>query len=243
MNNIEQKRAQYDKFVKIGLIGLAALIVSPIIFMVVKGVIGLALAAGIGLIVVNVAPVLSMKVANWKVRAIVAEAKENPIETMVNLLTEKKKAFSAFKESVETAVTAFKGFKHQTNEFSKRYPARAAEFNQQVVAMETLVERKLAALKEARHMLVVGEEKLTEMRAYWDMSQAAQAANKAAGMDTGDLYEKLKADTAVNSVFDSMNQAFAELEVASALAEPMQLTNDPSQSLAQTIDVKSKVIA
>jgi hypothetical protein len=50
------------------------------------------------------------------------------------------------------------------------------------------------------------------------MSQAAQAANAAAGMDTGDQFERLKADTACDAVFESMNRAFAELEVAASLA-------------------------
>jgi hypothetical protein len=46
-------------------------------------------------------------------------------------------------------------------------------------------------------------------------------------MNTGDLYEKLKLDTAVDAVFDSMNKAFAQLEVAS-------LSDTPSTELAYT---------
>ena len=72
MNN-EQKRAAYDKWIKVGLIGLFALVVSPIIFMVVKGLLGLLVAATVGLVAVNLAPVVSMKIANWKIKAIVAE--------------------------------------------------------------------------------------------------------------------------------------------------------------------------
>lgn len=243
MNDIETKRVKYDKIFKVALIALGALIVSPIIFMVVQGMIGMIIATGVGLIAVNVAPWASMKLANWKVKAIVAEAKENPIETMINLLAEKKEAFKRFKESVESAVTAFKTFKRQTDDFAVKYPARAAEFNKQVADMDVLVTRKKEALKEAQRMLQVGDEKLVEMSAYWDMSKAAQAANKAAGMDTGDMFEKLKADTAVNSVFESMSQSFAELEVAVALDEPMRLSNEPSPVFSgTTIETKTKVV-
>lgn len=238
--NIEQKRAKYKTWFNVGLVALAALIVSPIIFLVVKGMLGLIVAVVIGLAAVNLAPLVSMKLANWKVKGIVSEAKENPIETMVNLLVEKRKAFDVFRVSVETAVAASKTFETKCRQFAQQYPHRAAEFNNQLHAMKTLVERKKQALTAAQAMLVDGDNKLTEMRAYWDMSQAAQAANKAAGMDIGDAYAQLKSDTAVDSVFESLNQAFAELEVAAALDGVPALENNPSMSL-NTINVSSKV--
>jgi hypothetical protein len=240
MNNIEQKRTTYDKWFKIGLVALGALIISPIIFLVVKGIVGLVIAGVIGLIVVNFAPVVSMKLANWKVRGIVAEAKENPIETMINLLNEKKVAYRTFKTSVETAVTASKTFEQKCKDFAQKYPARADEFVVQVAAMKQLVEKKKIALQQAQAMLIDGDNKLEEMQAYWSMSQAAQEANKAAGMSTGDQFEKLKSDTACDSVFESMNRAFAELEVAAALDAPA-LENNPSMNV-NFIDVKSKVV-
>jgi len=215
--DINEKREKVKKWATIGLIGFVGLIVSPVIFIAIKGLIGLAIAAIVGLTIVTFAPWTTMKFANWKVKSIVAEAKENPIETMVNLLNAKRQAFQVFKANVETAATAEKNFKTKCDQFSKQYPARAQEFQVQLEAMHDLVNRKKIALRQADQSLEDGENKLAEMRAYWEMSQAAQAANKAAGMDTGDQFEKLKADTAVDAVFDSMNRAFAELEVAAAL--------------------------
>lgn len=215
--NIADRRAKIQKWATVGLIGLIGLVVSPIIFLTIKGLIGLAIAALIGLTMVTFAPWVSMKFANWKVKAIVHEAGENPIETMVNLLAAKRQAFETFKENVTNAVTARDNFKEKCIEFAKCYPNRAAEFNKQLENMTELVERKKRALADAQDSLEAGQHKLDEMRAYWEMSQAAQQANAAAGMDTGDMYEKLKADTAVDAVFASMNKAFAQLEVAAAL--------------------------
>lgn len=224
-------------------LGLAgAVIISPIIFLAVKGLIGFAIAGIVGIAIINFAPVISMKFANWKVKAIVNEAQDNPIETMTNLLVQKRAAFNRFKTSVEDAATATKNFEQKTIEFSKKFPHRAAEFQAQLDNMKRLVQQKKAALKEADASLDAGEMKLVEMRAYWDMSQAAQAANKAAGMDTGDVFEKLKADTAVDAVFESMNKAFAQLEVAAALGENdvPALQNNPSQ-IIDVIEVQERV--
>lgn len=238
MTNTRKQRIQ--KWAAVTLIALSGLIVSPVIFLAIKGIVGLIIAALAGLSVVTFTPWIAMKFANWRVKAITAEAKENPIETMVNLLISKREAYAQFKENVETAVTAKKDFEVKCRDFSQRYPHRADEFNQQLAAMTELVERKKMALIDARNSLEQGELKLTEMRAYWEMSQAAQAAHQAAGMDTGDLYEKLKADTAVDAVFESVNRAFAQLEVAAALSSQPQLSNAPSTT-AEFVTIKSGV--
>jgi hypothetical protein len=236
----EAQRAKVKKWATIGLVGLVGLIVSPIIFLAIQGLVGLVIAGVVGLSIVTFTPWMTMKFANWKVRAIMSEAKENPIETMINLLAAKQIAFKEFQVNVTTAVTARNSFKSKIETFAAKYPARAPEFKTQLVRMTDLVERKKKALNDAEHMLQEGQNKLEEMKAYWDMSQAAQAANKAAGMDTGDQFERLKSDTAVDAVFESMNRAFAELEVAAAL--DVDSDDRPVQSVAQLTNNKSDVI-
>lgn len=238
--NIEEKRAKVKKWATIGLVGLAGLIVSPIIFLAIQGIIGLAIAALAGLAIVSFTPYVTMKFANWRVKAITAEAKENPIETMINLLAAKKEAFNVFRENVTNAVTARDTFKTKCEQFAKKFPNRAEEFNKQLAMMTELVKRKKEALADAQQSLEDGQLKLDEMKAYWEMSQAAQEANKAAGMDTGDMYERLKADTAVDAVFESMNRAFAQLEVADAL--DVASDDKPAQSVAQLSHSEQNVI-
>lgn len=241
--DITERKERFRKWTTLGLIAVAGLIVSPLIFLAIKGIVGLAIAAVAGLAIVTFTPIVAMKFANWKVKAIASEAKENPIETLVNLLEAKKQAYAAFRTSVEDAVTARKDFETKCLQFSTQYPARASEFNQQLAAMTDLVDRKKQALKEAKESLALGDGKLSEMRAYWEMSQAAQAAQKAAGMDTGDLFEKLKADTAVDAVFESMNKAFARLEVAAELDNVGQIAHNTTEVNLNVIQIKDKVIA
>jgi Tfp pilus assembly protein FimV len=240
MNEIETKRQKYYKWGQIAVIGVLGLIASPIVFLAIKGIIGLMVAATLGLAAITFAPYISMKFANWKVAAIVAEAKENPIETMEKLLIAKKQAYREFYTQVETAVTACKQFESKTKQFAIQYPTRAPEFQKQLDQMKQLVEAKKVSLKRAQGMLEEGDRKLVEMKAYWDMSQAAQAANKAAGMNTGDLYDELKASTAVDAVFESMNRAFAELEVATSMSMPM-IENSPQPIIESTLKSKSVI--
>src|SRR5690606_38394040 len=148
-----------------------------------------------------------------------------------NLLQAKRKAFDEFEQSVVKAATARSNFAQKVENFKKRYPARAPEFEKQLARMTDLVERKKAALADAKQSLQAGDMKLAEMKAYYEMSKDAIEANRAAGMDTGHAFEKLKATTACDAVFESMNLAFAQLEVAAAL--DVDEDDKPAQATAQ----------
>lgn len=240
MNNIELKKQKYDTIFKVGLIGVAALIISPIIFAVVQGIVGAAIAGLVGLIAVNAAPVVSMKLANWKIKGIVNEAKENPIETLTNLIIESKRAFDVAETATVNAVTARDTFVRKADNFSRKYPARAAEFALKKEQLEEATEKKKAALQNMKNDIEKSETVLDEMKAYWDVSQSLQAANKAIG-NIGDQYAQLKRDTSYDAVYESLSRSFAELEVASAI-DVEKLTNEPSQPIGTILDVKSKTV-
>lgn len=256
--SVDERRNKLKKWVTIGGIGVTGLVIAPIIFTAIQGMIGLAIAAGIGFMLVNFAPWFALKISNAKYRAIDAEkvshvkkvvnaAAENPIETMTNLLQAKRQAFKEFEQNVIQAAAARDTFKTKVEKFTKRYPERAIEFQNQLSRMVDLVSRKKSALQAAQKSLEDGAMKLEEMQAYWEMAKDAIELNKAAGMDTGDQFEKLKSDTAVDSVLESMNTAFAQLEIASALAmEPddkaVQVPLQLSQTEQTIIDIPAVAI-
>lgn len=224
--------------IKWGGAALVCLLVSPIIFGVIQGAVGLIIAGVIGLAAINVLPWLSMKMTNLKVKAIKHEAKTNPIETLETLLLEKRKAFRQFQQDVTDAVAARNNFAVKCQQFAAQYPARAKEFESKLEQIGRAVEQKKVALGQAELNIQKAENTLKEMRAYYDMAMELQKANKAAKMDTGDMYEEMKAQTAFDSVISSMNSAFADMEVAAALDvsgnDTGALSYNPSESLDMT---------
>lgn len=254
---LEEKKKSLKKWATIGGMGVA-IVLSPILFLLMASGIGLIIAAAIGFVAIQLAPWFALKVANWKyrledaekvshIKKVTAAAEANPIETLTALLAAKNKAFLVFKAAVEQAVTARSNFKTKVEKFKLKYPARAAEFEAQLARMTDLVERKKRALNEAQQSLEDGAMKLEEMKAYYEMSKDAIEANRAAGMDTGDAFEKLKADTACDAVFESMNAAFAQLEVASALdvdevAQPAPATAQLGHSEPVVLDVQTSKV-
>lgn len=211
--NIEQRKQRLKTIAMWGLGIGAAVLISPIIFLAVKGIVGVMIAGVLGLALVNFAPVVANTFANWKVKGIKAEAARNPIETMENLFIAKQQALKLAEDQVTKKVGAKNTFARQVQEFSRQFPDRAREFQEKLELMTASCDKSIKDLERARVALTQAEQKLVELRAYWKMTQATLIANKAMDMDLGDVYAKMKEDTACDAVFEQMDAAFADLEV------------------------------
>lgn len=231
---------------KWGAAAVVLLIVSPVLWVLSALLLGSLVASiatiAIGAAALAAAPVFSMKLANWRNRAIKDEATKNPIETLENLLLAKRQAFKQFAASVADAVTARNNFATKVEGYKKRNPARAPEFERALERMTDAVDKKKRALNDAQNAIEQGEAKLSEMRDYWEMSQALLDANAKTSLDTGDLYAKMKEDTASDAVVASVNRAFAELEVAASLEMDDAPTALPAPTQADVIDIHSTPI-
>lgn len=243
--NIELKKQRLQKWATVGLVALAALIVSPVIFMVIKGLVGFVVAAVIGLAIVMFTPVIAMKFANWRLQAIKAESRANPIETLQNQYMEKRQALAKFLDSITAFSTEVKNFEDKVSEFKRKFPDEAPRFQEQLATMKKLLDFRKSRFKQAKAELDLFDSAIQRAEAMWNMSQAAQEMNKLAGMQTGDPFEKIKQDAAIDSVYSSMNKAFADLETALLdTAEQPKLEYQPTQMIDVTpakVQVQARV--
>lgn len=254
----EAQKQKFITYAKWGLMALAAAIAAPIALFAGLGLIGIVIAGTIGLIGINAAPVLAIKLSNWKYRAIdaakvehiekvVQAAETNPIETLMQQLHEKRGASDQFRTSITMFRTEVKNFSDQIASFGKEYPDDVARFQVQLDAMNKLLKFREDRYKQLQLELDNFDEAITRAKAMWKMSLAAQKMNKLAGVELGDPFEKIKADSAINSVMSSMNKAFAEMETALLDNKEVQqatlmVENQPSPTLqAETVAYREKV--
>src|SRR6516225_97876 len=86
IQDLEFRKIKLDNKWKLILGGLGILVIAPLTTTLLWGVLGflaVILGAAIGLSAIAFAPVFSTKLASTRIRAIMAEADKNPIETMV----------------------------------------------------------------------------------------------------------------------------------------------------------------
>jgi hypothetical protein len=235
--NAEQTDARRKRIVKLTKFGLGGFgillalgVAAPLLIAGVEALLAVAVAGVLGITVIGVAPLAAMRFANWRLREIKAEATRNPIETLQSVFVEKQAALSTFSASITDFQTEVSNFSDKVDGFKKTYPQDAAKFQEQLDKMKELLKLRRGNYKEALKEMELFESEIKRASAIWDMAQAAAAMNKAAGLNEDDILERIKTETAVDSVQKSLNRAFAELETS--------LTEENAVSTKQTTEAR-----
>lgn len=222
----EQKKQRIATVVKWAIGLVAAAVISPVIFFAVKGIVGLALALVLGVAFINFAPVVAMKFANWKLKGIKHEAMANPVETMQNVFLEKTEALAAFLQRIEEFATQVSNFSDKLDGFKAQFPAEAPKFQSTLDGMQRLLQVRRQKYGDSKMMLSRFSHEIAKADAIWKMGLAAQAMTRAAGMTEDDFMQRLKTETAIDSVQTQLNRAMAELETSLLEETPVAALED-----------------
>lgn len=216
MTNIEleNKRKRIDMAVKGAMLLATGFVAAPVVLVAVPGLLGLLATAAIAVMAANVAPVFSAKIANWRLKALKAEAFKNPVETLQNDYKKRESALGEFRNSINTFSSKVKSFADKVATFKVQYPEEVEKFKKQLEKMEQLLALRRRRYAEAKDQLERYQEEIVKAGAIWDMGQAAAEMSQAAGMTEGDWEAKIMVETALSSVTENMNKAFAELETS-----------------------------
>lgn len=232
--DLEVKRKRIETIVKVAAVGAVGFFVAPFVFIAIKGLIGLVVAAMVSLTAINLTPWFAAKVANWRLKAIKHEASKNPIETLQNEYQARHDALLVFERSIKAFSAEVMNFKDKLAGFKKSYPEEAPRFDGQFNNMQSLLLSRKEKYKLAYKNLEIFSGEITKASAIWDMAQAAAAMNKLAGVNEQEFLAKIQVETALDSVQKSMSIAFSDLEV-SLLEEP-----DSSSSKSPAIEQERK---
>lgn len=210
----EARRQRVATLTKWGLGLVGAVVISPFVFLAVKGLVGLILAAAIGFVAIELAPVFGMKVANWKVKLIVQEAANNPIETMENLRIEKAQELETADQNIAEFETEIGNFDDKLAGFKREYPAEANRYEQISEKMHEGLTDMKREQDAARRALKDFEAKIKKARAIYSMALAAQKVVKLSKSAEARVFAQIKEEVAFESVSKELNRAFANLNLA-----------------------------
>lgn len=210
----EQRKERTEKFVKVLLLLLVGFVVAPVVFVAIKGLVGLITAAVVGVAAVQFAPVVASLIANWRLKMLKDEASRNPIETLQNDYGRRVSALGEFRNAITTFSAAVKDFASKLSGFKENYPKDADLYDDQLAKMKQLLTLRTKKYQDAKDSLEEYAAEIDKAKAIWEMGQSAAEMNKAAGVGDADFLAKIMKDTAIDSVQKSMNSAFADLEIS-----------------------------
>lgn len=253
----EQKKKRIQSVVKVGAVALIGFVVSPFIFLAVKGLLGLIVAGAISVTAVQFAPVVAMKIANWKMKAIMYEAGKNPIETMNNVYAENMRTIGEKDQKIAQFEARLGDFKSKMNWFQQKYPNDVAQFESTADKMQAVLSRQKQKQKAAKVAARDFHDQIVRAEAIYDMALAAHAVQELSGDLEKQVYQDIKTRVAFDSVTHTFNTAVAELSVEAdtdpdiliadtpikgALPEDTGLQSLPKATVIDAIPVPAKAV-
>ncbi len=234
--DLEQKRKRIENIVKV--VGLCAVgfFVAPFIFVTIQGLVGLAVAAVVGLGLVNVGiPWFAVKMANWRLKALKHEASLNPIETLENQYSVRAEALNQIRNNLKEFYGVVQELAEQIKSYKAAYPDKTSQFEEKYHKMLALYQLRASKYKASMKQLEAFNALIEEKRVDWRVAQSAAKAMKLANVGE-DFQSRLMEDSALTSVQEGLNFAFSELEV-SLLDEPptpvLTVTTEPAKTTSR----------
>ena len=222
-------------------VGVVGFLVAPFVLQAIGGLVGLFVAAAIGFVGINFTQYFSMKVANWRLKAIKAEAMKNPVETLQNQYVQKQRALEDYKTQIGKFAAQVMAFADQVKNYVKEGLEDAQTYVEQLNKMKQLLELRKQKYQEAQDMLAEFAETISRTEKKWKMALAAMAMNEAAGEIAGDTFDKICIETSLDAVQTKLNESFAQLDIAlmDDEREKRQLADKKAKMLpaGQVIDV------
>lgn len=207
------KQQKFKLMAQLGIGGLVALVVAPIIFMVVKGVVGLAIAAAIGGVLMAVTPAVSTWLTAMKFKALKAVIKGNPVEVLQSQLQAREVELNKFRAALTTQTTQLEKFRSEVTKLSKEYPEDAKTYQDQLSDFERLLAFRVEQFKAARMAHEKFRSEIKKAERLYAMSMASAAAGVA--MNTSeDFMSKFKEENAFDAIEDAHISAIAALKRA-----------------------------
>lgn len=229
------RRQKIEKYAKYGLAALACFLVSPIIFGVIQGAIGLILLAAIGLGVINFAPVFAVKIANWKLKALKNEAAKNPIETMQNIYADNMRTIAEKDHKIASFEGRLENFKDKMDEFAKKYPGDMVKFQAAAQKLNALLTRQKQKQKTAKLAAKQYAEQIDRGNAIWQMACEMHGLQELAGDMEKQVFQNIMKEVAFDSITHSFNTAVAELSIEADTEPDFDLTKLGDGTIMQAL--------
>lgn len=241
----EQRTKRIETAVKIAGVGGLLLILGPVYLTLLHGMMALAalgITSAVGFVIINLIPAFARLVGNWRLKALKAVAAMNPIENLEMIMQAKQLALAASRDNINQTYSILQGLFDQIKEHDERFPGKPSQYLEKYNKLKSLVEMRGEKYKRAKVNLSQFAEVIEEKRSDWKIAQTMAQANKLANVGE-DFESKLMQDTALSTIQDGLNNAFAELDTAlldesqvtpvvvSTTAQPKAITSSSTVSM------------
>lgn len=239
----EKKRASLEKWVKVAFIAVGCALTSTYAFYALTGLImWAAFVLGV-VLVLNFAPVVGTWIANKRIQALVAVIEANPIETMLNLYTEKSAELRAAEANITDFDTEYRNVSDLVDGLKKTDPDEAVQYAEMRDTMKVGLTSLRAEHQAATDELANFKGQIDKARRIYKVAQAMNKALERSQSAQQEVFGRIKEQVAFDTVRTNLNRAFANLNTAVERRKNNSIIATPSpKELSPAPDPAIKVI-
>lgn len=239
--DFEQKRQRIEYGLKIAAVIGICFLLEPIIGTIFRGILGMAGTIAVSLVMVNVAPVFCVWLANKRLQMLKYAASLNPIETLENESKAKHDALEAKRDNIKQLNGVVQDLWAQIQEHDRLHPENPSQYLEKYRQLRSLLALQGEKFIQAKQNLAGFDTMIDEKRMDWKIAQTAAKATKLAKVGE-DFQAKLLQDSALTTIQDGLNMAFSELDASLLDAQADQKQIAPKVITASIPRVVSKPI-
>ena len=203
-----QRTGTILKWVAFAVVGF---VVSPFIMGAIQGMLGLLVAGAVCFVTWTFLPNFERKMANWRLKALKAEAAANPVETLQNNYQHAAEALEKKKQGLIDFKSGVRAYADQVGEFKRRWPQDGPKYDAILARLQATAVTFEAKYRESVKNLADFQMEIEKAEAEWNLGNAAAKAQGIA-MTQGDFDDMISTKTALGSVQLNLDRALSDLD-------------------------------
>lgn len=215
------KRDKMSTRLKWGLGFLSVLVLAPVSYFVAYALFGAAMAglagimlAAVWLVGVNLLPQASMRLANWRLKELKAEAERNPVETLQLQQVEIEAGLEREKDEITKFDSAVETYRGTLLAEAHEFPEAAAAGLPVLRGMEHKLLYRRSKFKVAQKNVSERRRRVKSAAAMFRVALQAQEVTKVSGDNERSVLDKILEDVAFSSIDSTVNTSMAELRTS-----------------------------
>lgn len=236
-----ERGKKISTFLKYGTVVAVGFAASFIVVQAALGLIGLAVIIGGVYIASALAPVVSLKLANFAMGRFIEEVWKNPVLTRRNVEREMLERIQLEEQDLLSQNSAVKTFEGKVENLTKKFPEDAAKFQGQLRVFKELLDQQYKDLDSSRLRLARYQAQTERVEAIWDVAETGnQLARMQKNRQQRDALLRIASDESVKAADAALAESQARLDHNRRLRNSenfLSLESNPSPTLV-TEDAK-----
>lgn len=206
-------KERFNLFAKLGLMGLASILIAPVVFLMIKGIVGAAIAIILVMILNALAPAFSSWLTHLKFNSLKFVIDHAPVEELMQRAKERWDALAEQRDILQGQAASLALYKKKVEKIERDFPEDGPEARQTLSSYEELFAYRVEAFKNAKIETHKFMRTVDRAESVYEMAQAEANMGKSFGKGK-DFMAVFREKTAFDAIDKASANSLANLRMA-----------------------------